>query len=228
MNKRIFFGFVLMALAVTGTYAADFQVGIGAGGDFGLVFTSFDTNIPEPAKSEAEKLLKNQDTNRSGFWFFLDLTYFEIDLGMKFYNLTMKQIGADLKEIQSYFNIGLMGKYPFSVNDSLSIFPLLGIDFQILTKVKDTQGGDSITIERSDLSDYEIDETYFDRTVCNFGVGVDISITSGLFFRGVIIYGINFHTKQQKDEIDIIKDAGYNVSILDHGPSMKLALGYKF
>jgi hypothetical protein len=140
----------------------------------------------------------------------------------------MKQSGFDLKETQSYFNIGIIGKYPFSINNGFSIFPLLGFDFQILTKFKDTQGGYSIEVERSDLSDYRIDENYFDRTVFNFGVGFDISITKGLFFRGVFIYGIHFHTEQQKDAIDAIKDVGYDVSVLNHGPSIKLGLGYKF
>jgi hypothetical protein len=144
------------------------------------------------------------------------------------YNITMKQSGADLKETQSYFNIGLMVKYPFSINDSLSVFPLLGFDFQIFTKFKDTQGGISIEIERSEFFSYGLDEDYFNRTVFNVGLGLDISISKGLFFRGVFVYGINFHMKQQEDAIDIIEDAGYSVSVLNHGPSIKLALGYKF
>jgi hypothetical protein len=215
-------------LAVSAIYAADFKVSIGVGGDFGPVFTSFNTNIPEPYKGELERELKNIDITRGGFCFFLDLIYLEINLGGKFYNITMKQDGPDLKETQSYFNIGIMGKYPFELNDRFSLFPLLGFDFQILTKFKDTMAGYSIEMKRSELSDYDLDKTYFDRAVFNLGLGLDFLITKEIFLRGMFVYGINFHTKQQKDAIDEIKDYGYNISILNHGPSIKLAVGYKF
>jgi hypothetical protein len=228
VGNRFLLVFSLMFLVVMGTYAADFQVGVGGGGDFGFVFTSFDSNLPEPDKSGAEAAFKKTDETRGGVWLFLDLTYFEIDLGGKSYTTTIKQNGANLKETQSYFNIGIMGKYPFSINDRFSIFPLLGFDFQIFTKIKDTQMGVSTEVERSALSGYGIDEEYFDCTVFNFGAGLDISITKGLFFRGALIYGVNFHTEQQKDNIDTIRDAGYDASVLNHGPSIKLGLGYKF
>jgi len=228
MNRKIFVCFGSLLFLAAGLQAADFHVGIGAGGDFGVVFTSLDTNIPEPDKSQAEEALKNTEVNRLGFCFFVDLTYLELDLGGKYYNLKLKQNGYDLKETQSYFNIGFMGKYPFSLNDRFSLFPLAGFDFQFLTKVKDKQGGQSVTIDRSDLSDNNIDENYFDRIVFNFGIGMDITLVKGLFLRGMFIYGINFNTEQQKDAIDVIKDAGYDVSVLNHGPSLKLAIGYKF
>lgn len=227
MKKSILSILIILGLAVSTTYATDFNVSIGFGGDIGLIFTSFDTNIPEPYKSTAEEVLKNIDQNRVGFWFYLDITYFEIDLGGKFYNATIKQNGFDLKETQNYFNIGLMGKYPFSIN-KIMFFPFIGFDWQILTKVKGTQGGYSVETERSDLSSAGIDENYFDCLVFNFGFGADFAITNHLYIRSILVYGINAHTKYHEDQIDIIKDAGYNISILNHGPSIKLALGYKF
>jgi hypothetical protein len=227
MRNGIFSVLMFWGLTVSTIHAADFNVSIGFGGDIGLVFTSFDTNIPEPYKSMAEDELKNVDINRTGFLFYLDLTYFEIDLGGKFYNATIKQDGVDLKETQSYFNIGLMGKYPFSIN-KITLFPFIGFDLQIFTKVKDTQGGYSVEAERSDLSSAGIDENYFDRVVFNFGFGADFAISDHFYIRSILFYGINAHTKYQEDQIDIIRDAGYNISILNHGPSIKLALGYKF
>jgi hypothetical protein len=228
MKKSMLSVLMVFGLTISAIYAADFKVSIGIGGDFGPVFTSFNTNIPEPYKREIEQALKNTDITRGGFCFFLDLTYFEINLGGKFYNITMKQDGPDLKETQSYFNIGIMGKYPFELNDRFSLFPLLGFDFQILTKFKDAMAGYSVEVKRSELSDYDVDKTYFDRTVFNLGLGLDFLITKEIFLRGIFVYGINFHTKQQKDAIDEIKDMGYNISVLNHGPSIKLALGYKF
>ncbi|MDR2480235.1 MAG: hypothetical protein LBD48_13130 [Treponema sp.] len=228
MKNKILAGFVLMLLGVMGAYAADFQIGIGAGGDFGLFFSRFDSSLPEPLQSQVEERLKNQNMNRGGFGIFLDLTYLEIDLGSKLYNVTVKEQGFDLKETQSYFNFGITGKYPFSINDRFSLFPLAGFDFQIFTKVKGVSGGYSIEAKRSDLSSRGLSENFFDRTVFNIGAGLDISITGGMFFRCTFIYGINFNTKYQKEAIDALKNTGYDVSILEHGPSIKLGLGYKF
>jgi hypothetical protein len=225
MKINIFSVLIIFYLAVSATYAADFNVSIGFGGDFGLVFTSIDTDLAEP--STVKDALKNIDSNRAGFSFYLDITYFEIDLGGKFYNTTIKQNGPNLKETKNYFNIGLMGKYPFSINQ-IELFPFIGFDWQIFTKVKDTSGGYSVEAERSDLSSAGIDENYFDRFVFNFGFGADFAITDNFYIRSILVYGINAHTKYQSDQIDIIKDAGYNISVLNHGPSIKLALGYKF
>ena len=75
MRKRIILGGILIILSVSILYAADFKVGIGIGGDIGFVSTAFDTNVHEPFKSEMEDSLKDIEMNRSGFKFFLDLTY---------------------------------------------------------------------------------------------------------------------------------------------------------
>ena len=229
MRKNILSVIIFFGLAVSAVYAADFKVSIGLSGDFGPVFTSFDTNIPQPYKSEIERELKNIDATRSGFNFFLDLTYLEISLGGKYYFLEKKQDGPDLTETQNFFNIGITGKFPFELlNNRIYFFPLLGLDFQFFTKFKDTVAGYSMEVTRSDLSDYNKDEAYFDRTVFNFGLGLDLLFTKNIFLRGVFVYGLNFHTKRQKEMIDEMKDIGYDIFVLNHGPSIKLALGYRF
>ena len=228
MKKIFFIASVLTLFSFNAIYAADFKVGIGIGGDIGFISTAFNTTIPEPEKSQIEELLKDTKMNRGGFCFFLDLTYFEISMGGKYYNILIKQNGADLKETQSYFNLGVIGKIPFDLNSRLSLFPFIGLDFQALTKFKDSIGSYSETVTRSELSDYDIDREYFDRTVFNFGLGMDVYIVRGLFFRGSFNYGINFHTRQQKDLIDVINDMGYKMFVLNHGPSVKFAMGYKF
>jgi hypothetical protein len=227
MKKSSISVLMFLGLAISTTYATGFNTSIGFGGDFGPVFTSFDTNIPELDKSTVEDTLKNSDLNRTGFWFYLDCTYFEIDLGGKFYNAIIKRNGIGLEEKQYYFNIGLMGKYPFSIRKN-KLYPFIGFDWQIFTKVKDTQGNYSLEVKRSDLFIIGIDKNYFDRFVFNFGFGIDSVITDRSYIRSILGYGINAHTRSQDDLIDIIKDTGYNISVLNHGPSIKIALGYKF
>jgi len=226
--KKLGFLILFGIAAFSVTYAVGFNVSVGFGGDFGLGFTSFNTNIPEPAKAEAEDVLKNEDWNRGGFWFYIDLTYLELNLGGKYYNITVDQLGLDYKETQSFFNVGLMVKYPFSANEKISLFPFVGFDWQIFTKVKMSQGSYSEEYSRSDLSDFDVDKNYYDRFVINFGFGADFFVWRGMYIRAILNYGINLHTKSQKDIIDLINDYGYDVSILNHGPSIKLAVGYRF
>ena len=226
--KKLGFLFLFGIVTFSVTYAVDFNVSVGFGGDFGLGLTSFNTNIPEPVKSQIEDELKNQNWNRGGFWFYVDLTYLELNLGGKYYNFTLDQVGADYRETQSYFNIGLMGKYPFTINERISLFPFIGFDWQILTKVKMSQGSYSIEVDRSDLSDLDLDKNYFDRFVINFGLGADFFVWQGMYIRTILNYGINLHTKMQRDMIDQINDLGYDISVLNHGPSIKLAIGYRF
>jgi hypothetical protein len=161
--------------------------------------------------------------NRRGFFFFLDLTYLEIDLGGKFYNFTYKESGLNLKERDNFFNFGLLFKYPFQISEKMQIFPLIGFDRQIFTKAKLLKGA-SGEVERSDL--YK--KNYFDKSVINLGLGLDYNIIAALFLRGEFIYGFNIHTDSQKDLIDEVKSYGYKLSILQHGPSFKLAIGYRF
>jgi len=226
--KKLGFLFLFGIATFSVTYAIDFNVSVGFGGDFGFVFSNFNSNIPEPMKSQVEDGLKNTSLNRGGFWFYVDLTYVEFNLGGKFYNITLKQLGPDYKETQNYFNIGLMGKYPISLNDKISLFPLIGFDWQIFTKVKMSEGIYSEELARSDLSFLNIDKSYFDRFVINFGLGADFFVWQGMYVRTILNYGINLHTKMQRDMIDQINDLGYDVSVLNHGPSIKLAIGYRF
>jgi hypothetical protein len=226
--KKIIFGLSLMFFMTVVGFAADFSVSAGFGGDFGLVFTTMDTNIPQPLKGQLEDVLGNIDQNRVGVFGFLDLTYFELNFGGKFYNFTYKESGISIKETDSYFDLGLLLKYPFQITEKFALFPLLGFDYQILLKSKVSSGGLSVEIDRSDLSDNGYDETYYDRWVINLGIGMDFNITDWLFIRSEIQYGVNLNTKSQKDTIDLIESYGYDLFILNHGPSIKLALGFKF
>jgi len=87
-----------------------------------------------------------------------------------------------------------------------------------------SSGGQSIELERADLSD----KSYIDKFVINLGVGLDYFITPTVFIRGHFVYGFNINTQSQKDVIDQITDMGYDLSILQHGPSLKLLLGFNF
>ena len=98
------------------------------------------------------------------------------------------------------------------------------IDWQIFTKVKATHDGYSAEFVRSDLSD----KSYHDRFIINLGIGMDYSLTNSLYIRSILNYGIGLHKKPQKELRNLIRDAGYDISFLNHGPTLKFAIGYKF
>jgi hypothetical protein len=225
MVKKMIAGFVFAILFISGAFAQEHgMLSVGIGGDFGFLFTSMNTNIPQPDKGYLEDELKNIRVFRSGFTAFIDTTLFEIDIGMKFYNMTYKQYGGNIYETDNYFNLGLFVKYPFTFTNKVTFFPLLGFDWQIFTRGKVLSGGQSVEIRRPDLEE----TNYVDRFAINVGVGLDYYIIPTIFIRGQLVYGINLNTKLQKDLIAQIKDAGYNLTVVQHSPSIRLLVGYNF
>jgi hypothetical protein len=178
----------------------------------------------------------------AGGFLFLDAKYVELSLGLfggggaaktttKFPGTSTTTEKMDMS-IGS-FNIGLLGKYPFPINSKLSVFPLLGFDFQIVFSAK---------VEGDDYKDlYGGETTDFSATWFKFGGGLDYAITDKVYFRGEALYGFKIPTKAEKDIKDILKAYGeymlasYGISgihpnaetLLGHGLTVKLAIGYK-
>jgi len=124
MAKKIILGLVFTTFVVSGAFTQSHGlISAGIGGDFGFVFTNMNTNIPQPYKGQLEDQLANVNMNRAGITAFIDFTYLELDIGLKFYNFTYKQSGADIKETDNHFNFGLLAKYPFVINERLTFFP---------------------------------------------------------------------------------------------------------
>jgi hypothetical protein len=126
----------------------------------------------------------------------------------------------------SAFDISALGKYPVTFG-KFTVFPLLGIDYQIVLSQKDEDGDDFEGIdgdgEASDLS-----ALWFQA-----GAGGDFDIIEKLYLRGEILYGIRLHNKFENDAKDLFKkEVGFkddDIKInLGHGPTVKLAIGYRF
>jgi hypothetical protein len=125
----------------------------------------------------------------------------------------------------SAFDISALGKYPVAFG-KFTVFPLLGIDYQIALSQKNEDGDDFEGLdgdgEVSDLS-----ALWF-----KAGAGGDFDINEKLYLRGEILYGIRLHNKLENDAKELFKDAGLeddDIKIhLGHGPAFKLAVGYRF
>jgi hypothetical protein len=163
-----------------------------------------------------------------GFAFF-DATYVELTLGI--YGgggkMTLVVTGEnELSADMSYtnFNIGLLGKYPFTVNQKLSVFPLLGIEYDICLSVKDKDGNKYKNRDGKE-SPGDFSALWF-----KFGGGLDFLFTEKIYLRFEALYGLRLANKFEKAMKDMLDEIPMfdTKTLLGHGLTAKLAAGYKF
>ena len=175
----------------------------------------------------------------AGVFWFLDATFIELNIGLfgafgsweeyrrvsspgRTIKHEMVGVGAD---------IGLMAKYPFSVNEKLEIFPLLGITYRTML----------VTLDNKEYDDSEsLDALWF-----KFGGGLDYSFTDIVYLRVGILYGFRLKNNYEKDTAgyldSLLNDSGMvilpgrptrnNTSVdsrLGHGLEIKCAVGFRF
>jgi opacity protein-like surface antigen len=165
-----------------------------------------------------------------GAFVFADIKYAEISIGF------LQQIGnvTDINAIiadgaienaqddESYRSslllIEVLGKYPFALNEKISIYPALGVMFRI-------------PIAGNDYSDFEHKANW--GLGIKGGAGLDFNLTETLFLRCELL--VYYELTADKEitasvssmpaigDIDFkVKDAGYYVQ-----PQLKIAIGYK-
>jgi opacity protein-like surface antigen len=172
-----------------------------------------------------------------GGYVFFDATYLETSFGMFFgggeWEIATSSPLNQTQRIGKFefqgLHIGLLGKYPFAINPKAKLFPLLGFDYTIVLTAK--------------LEGQEVDNPKdWNHFIFKFGGGSDFFITDSLFIRLEALYGIRLTTKAEQDYADDIKTmllylinqyAGFTPNVtsetlLGHGFTAKLALGYKF
>jgi hypothetical protein len=119
-------------------------------------------------------------------------------------------------------DIGLLGKYPFAINEKLSLFPLLGISYRVMLSAKD-EDGDEYEGLVDDGKPVDFSALWF-----KFGGGLDYSFTDHIYLRGEALYGLRLANKAEKDIVDAIPSAADPKALLGHGLEIKLAVGYRF
>jgi hypothetical protein len=208
MQKKIVLALLMTALLAGGVFA---QSNLSAGGGIILGPTFGETKTPFGSSKD------------SGFDFginaFFDAKYVEVNLGLLFNNTTVED--ADKSTDSTYFTLGVLGKYPFSLSDKVALFPFVSLDLALGLGMK----YDGKEIE------FDADHTmadYMNRLQLAFGVGLDFNLTEALFLRGEAGYAIVFNSKNEADGIKEAKDAGFDVTITRGRLPLKIAVGYKF
>jgi hypothetical protein len=202
MAKKVLLVMVLAAIVAGGAFALDMSAGGGAfyAGDLGGGIKGGGLTLKMPS-------------NFFGVYGFFDATYAEVSAGLgfgsthqDFYGLTSVNISL------TSLNFGLLGKYPININDKMTLFPAAGIEYSMVLSAK--AGGASY----SNAGD-------FSALWIKFGGGLDYSLTDKLFLRGTLLYGIRMANKVEKAMADGYDGVSTN---LGHGPTLKVAVGYKF
>jgi hypothetical protein len=89
-------------------------------------------------------------------------------------------------------------KYPFALNP-LSLFPLFGIEYDLILYYKDETGA---YLDTTDLSQF-----WF-----KLGVGADIVVYKGLYVRPQALLGFKLHDQDERDWQETAQGAPYNAT----------------
>jgi len=225
MKKKLVLVLLLATLLVGGAFA---QTGfLSAGGGISIT-PSFGTT-----KTEINILgtSTSTTTTTTGFDFgihgFFDVKYAEISLGLLFGS--QKGTGDEKAIDTTTLNLGLVGKYPFSINDSVVFFPFAGIDYNINLSAR--YDGEEIKDEggfkKADM---------FDALSILLGIGFDFNITESIFIRADAAYGIVLNSKAENDMVNNIKDMNSllgedseaKVTVSKGKIPIKLLVGFRF
>lgn len=226
MAKRII---VVIGLiwVVAPVFSQDFSVSAGAGGIFTMGLgggVSGEMNVFSQTQTQ------NYEQTGFGGFAFIDATYAEAGAafvgGTAIYKI--ESDGSAAVEIEGKFSaidIFLLGKYPFFISDSFSLFPLVGIDYQLFLSQTDTYGSGEYRNADGEEAPGNLSALWI-----KAGAGADFLLTESFFVRFEFLYGIRLQNKADEDLKTRFEAQKYeNVKIeMGHGPTIKLAAGYKF
>ncbi|MDR0457308.1 MAG: outer membrane beta-barrel protein [Treponema sp.] len=223
-NKRFWFVLLIAILVLGSAFAQSaFRLSVGVGGFADLGMGGGYEVVDGGQSTKVEAYMPGF---AGGAFALFDATFVELSLGFSG-GLGRFLTGSDLERTDFSvmdLNISLLGKYPFKITESFSIFPLLGIDYQIMLSVKDEDGNDFKDPNGKDLSG-DFSALWF-----KLGAGLDYSFTEQIYLRFSALYGIRLPNQIEKDMVDFAEQTP-NVSanmLLGQGLTAKLAVGYRF
>jgi hypothetical protein len=201
----------------------DFSLSAGVGG---LFQSSFDIERMQRYSAQA--------TVSGGVTAFFDATYAEAGIDM-LWGSQLPPIYPEDPESGSmaltHIGFSLYGKYPF-VLKRITIYPMLGIDYHMFlsAQMKDADGNNyDSKIKRGDTVDGKYNaEDSLDYLSIGLGFGMDFPLPKSFFVRSEILISYAFDSRVERDRRKNAKDYDYDYLSIVFGPSVKLAVGYRF
>jgi len=243
--KKVILAVLLISVPLAGSapvFGAEFSLSAGGGALLGYTFSRYTLS-----EGNVESKQKMDRFNYSGFLFF-DATYVEFAVsilgGVNSYteSMTIETSTNPEKGKGSELNLGfsLLGKYPFTINEKLTWFPMLGVEYNIALVQKRTPKGGG-TYKRQNPQGYATDvdkdgNSYpisaWNAFWIDVGAGMDYKLTDHLFLRGEILFNFRLPTGYELGALEVAKKSlgldDPKLRGLTGGPNFKIALGYKF
>jgi len=124
-------------------------------------------------------------------------------------------------------NIGTWFKYPIRLSESVSLSPMMGIDYELCGTIESISiGGKPVT------SGYilKIDANNLSRTWFKAGASADIGLSERIFLHPVALYGVGWKNSIERRAAEEFKadKAGKSTVVLSHGPTASIGVGYRF
>jgi len=242
--KKYFF-ILLLIFSVSTVFAADFSFSFGGGGLLGYTFTRY------TLEGGGVKSTQEMDRLDYGGFIFFDATYAVLSViiqsGYNSYAENMIKEGSTLSDStgtgnETSLGFSLMGKYPITVNEKFSWFPLLGIEWQIALIQRRhpdgdivydrTQGAQGGLPEDKDKDGNSYSISVWNSLWVNIGAGIDY-IIGPFFLRSELFFGFRLPTNYESGALEVVKSPPINAkdpkfSGLTGGPTLKLGIGYQF
>ena len=245
MKKRICAVFMCLASATAVFALPGFGLSAGAGGVLGGHFTRYNLRASGPAA----RMTAYQTTNQFdyGLFAFFDATF--VTLGVVFqtgtnnfdesvyidgtWNPDESRSGQGWETV---LGVSVLGKWPFRLNDRVTVFPLLGMDYLIslLQRRSDEYG---LIYNRDDgLREADMEGNAFrlsdwNSFIVRLGGGMEFGLTGRLFLRGDLLYGIRLMTGWERKNLDFMRgfsgDPSPRFDGLSSGPSVRLSAGWR-
>jgi hypothetical protein len=234
-------------------FADNMGFGMSAGGGalVGGLFTRYTLTGKGMVENNPVDLDSSQSMNQftfGGFVFF-DATYGEISVavqgGLNTFSENMSATSGDDfandskttgtgSEVMLGFT--LLGKYPFVLTESLTLFPLFGVEYQVALAQNRKAGSrpeydrtDGVRESDSNGEPYTLGS--FNSFFIDIGAGLDIAPYPALFFRLEVLYSFRLPTGYELDALKKPKkwlDApNPKLGGLTSGPSLRTAAGYR-
>jgi hypothetical protein len=210
MAKKNLAVLIIAALTASGVFAQGIGLSAGIGGYFGGDFGG--------GIEQGDEKIETPYFGGGGFAFF-DAKYAELSFGVLGGGGTWKMMSEDADMSIMNLDIALLGKFPIAVGSSLTVFPLLGVNYQATVSLKNEDGDEYEGFFGSDGGPSDFSALWF-----KFGGGLDYAITGNLYLRFEALYGIRLANKFETD----MKDDFEADVLLGHGLTAKLAVGFKF
>jgi hypothetical protein len=249
--KKHLITLLLITLPLT-VFAADFSLSAGGGVFSGYTFTRYTLEGNDNINQHV-LLTQNMDRVNYGAFAFFDFTYGIFSVAFQSANNSYSEIMTIAGEripntdqigtgSEMSINLSLMGKYPFKLNDSLSLFPMLGIEYQIALRQRRHPDGELYNYDRTKgewITDRDKDGNPFplsawNAIMINIGVGLDYFFTGNMFLRSKVIMGFRLPTGYELGALEVIKNPPTNIVTepklggINGTPTLKIALGYRF